>query len=614
MEEAVGKYWHRLITRHAENSFPEAQVSLPEVSAAIAIFFRALGGDGGLKIEAAAAREHGAHRPWLQRIAGSHRKASLAWRDEETLRLPPQLSLYPKQKLNRELYFWLAALAAVDDGRRDNWFADNQRFTTMVLQRYPGLGPSYQRLVAAELQRRTSPTQLGDEAAAVETKIQMALKNPDAGAEPYEATHAPQPVYLWLYPDINIHKPGIKHDSAVNDEDESPEGEAVESEQTHRYQAEQVEMPDGKDGLVTVRWENIFSWAEYIKVNRTTDEDEDEEAAQKAADMDVLSVARDQKQKASASRLRLDLDLPAAEYDDIPLEGEVTLPEWDWRKAKMLPDQCVIRQMLPRGAEPKPLPVELQRTARKLRGQFSALAQNRIWQRNQKDGSEVDMAAYLDHYISQRASGGAEDSGLYRDLRTNQRDIATLILADLSLSTDAAANNEQRVIDVIRDSLLLFSEAMSACRDRYALYGFSSCKREQVRYFHLKQFEDRYDDQVRGYIQAIRPGYYTRLGAAIRHSSNILAKQAASKRLLLILSDGKPNDLDKYEGRYGVEDTRRAVQEAKKQGLIPFCITIDRDGHDYLPYLFGKNGYVVIRRPEELPQKMLSLYTRLTSG
>ncbi len=614
MEEAVGKYWHRLITRHAENSFPEAQVALADISSNIAIFFRALGGDGGLKIEAAAPREHGAHRPWLQRVAGSHRKAALAWRDDETLRLPAQLSLYPKQQLNRDLYFWLAALAAVDDGRRDDWFVDNQFFSSQVLQRYPGLRQSYQRLVAAELKRRAPPARLSSEAAAVESSIRLALSVPGAGIKLPECSQAPQPVYLWLYPDMNINKPCMHDDSADNDEAETPEGEAIESEQTHRYQAEQVEMPNGKDGLITMRWENIFSWAEYIKVNRATDDDEDEDAAQKAADMDVLSVARDQKQKSSGSRLRLDLDLPSAEYDDIPLGGEVTLPEWDWRKEKMLPDQCVIKPMLPRGAEPKPLPEELRRTVRKLRGQFASLAQNRIWQRNQKDGSEVDMAAYLDHYISQQASAGAEDTGLYRDLRVNQRDIATLILADLSLSTDAAVNNEQRVIDVIRDTLLLFAEAMSACGDRYALYGFSSRKREQVRYFHLKQFADRYNDEVRGYIQAIRPGYYTRLGAAIRHSTNILAKQGASKRLLLILSDGKPNDLDKYEGRYGVEDTRRAVLEAKQQGLIPFCITIDREGQDYLPYLFGKSGYVVIRRPEELPQKMLSLYTRLTSG
>jgi nitric oxide reductase NorD protein len=91
-----------------------------------------------------------------------------------------------------------------------------------------------------------------------------------------------------------------------------------------------------------------------------------------------------------------------------------------------------------------------------------------------------------------------------------------------------------------------------------------------------------------------------------------LNKQPSQRRLLLLLSDGKPNDLDKYEGRYGVEDTRRAIQEARQSGIQPFCVTIDEKGNDYLPYLFGSGGYVVIRKPKELPGKLPLLYARLT--
>ena len=611
MEEAVGKYWHRLITRHAENSYPQAVVRLSDVSKRIAMMFRALGGDGGLRVEAATPRDHGAQRHWLQRIAGSHKKAALAWRDDETLRLPEQLSLYPCVALNRDLYFWLAALAAVDGIEAGHWFHTNQQCTLAVLQRYPGLVQRYRRLVEAELMRRISPEHLTKEAALQEVAIQAALREPGSEIDLPRSKRPPQTVYLWLYPALDIDGRRQEGVDCDNDEDESiNEGGATESQQKHRYQAEQVEMPDGRDGLVTIRWENIFSWAEYVKVDRTTEDDEDDDAATKAADMDVISVARDQ--KASTSRLRLDLDLPCAEYDDTPLKGEVTLPEWDWKKGKMLADQCVIRPMLPRDAEPKPLPELLQRVARRLRSQFSALNQRRIWLRHQPEGSEIDMAAYLEHYIDRRAAVASDEVGLYRDLRQSRRDIATLILADLSLSTDAAVNNDQRVIDVIRDTLLLFSEALSGCGDAYALYGFSSRRREQVRFYHLKQFDDRYNDKIRGHIQAIRPGYYTRMGAAIRHSSNLLSNQAAVKRLMLILTDGKPNDLDKYEGRYGVEDTRRAILEAKQQGLIPFCITIDHKADDYLPYLFGRHGYVVVRDPAQLPHKLLDLYAKLT--
>jgi nitric oxide reductase NorD protein len=121
-----------------------------------------------------------------------------------------------------------------------------------------------------------------------------------------------------------------------------------------------------------------------------------------------------------------------------------------------------------------------------------------------------------------------------------------------------------------------------------------------------------YDARVRGHIGAIKPGYYTRMGAAIRHASTVLGAQQANRRLLLILTDGKPNDLDHYEGRYGIEDTRHAIADARRQGLQPFCVTIDQRAGDYLPHLFGSDGYIVIRRPSELPRRLPLLYMQLT--
>jgi nitric oxide reductase NorD protein len=168
------------------------------------------------------------------------------------------------------------------------------------------------------------------------------------------------------------------------------------------------------------------------------------------------------------------------------------------------------------------------------------------------------------------------------------------------------------VIDVIRDSLFLFSEALTATGDRFAMYGFSSLKRGHVRFNHLKSFEERYDSQARGRIQAIKPGYYTRMGAAIRYASTLLAAQPQRQRLLLLLTDGKPNDLDRYEGRYGIEDTRMALHEARQQGLRPFCVTIDIEANEYLPHLFGASGFAVIRKPEDLPKELPLLYAQMT--
>ena len=138
--------------------------------------------------------------------------------------------------------------------------------------------------------------------------------------------------------------------------------------------------------------------------------------------------------------------------------------------------------------------------------------------------------------------------GLDKDLRVGARDLACLLLADLSLSTDTWIDN------------------------------------------------------------------YARMGAAIRQAAGLLQRQPAGCHLLLILSDGKPNDLDKYEGRYGIEDTRKAIYEAKQIGVQPFCVTVDTKASEYLPHLFGNAGYVVIHKPSQLPKELPLLYARLTSN
>lgn len=180
------------------------------------------------------------------------------------------------------------------------------------------------------------------------------------------------------------------------------------------------------------------------------------------------------------------------------------------------------------------------------------------------------------------------------------------------MSTDSWVSNTSRVVDVVRDALILFAESLSATRDRFALYGFNSLNRQNVRFYHLKKFTERYDGQVRGRIMATQPGYYTRMGAAIRHATQLLEQEPSQQKLLLLLTDGKPNDLDIYEGRYGLEDTRMALQEAQRKGLKPFCVTIDDKAEDYLPRLFGQNGWVLVKKAEELPQKLPQLYALLT--
>ena len=616
MEEFIGKIWDRFITNSADRHYPEAIVHLDEIRRTAGIFFRALGGEGGLRIENATDSEIHARRSILQRIAGTGKKTQYAWRDEETLRLPESIALFPTRELNRDLYLWLTALSvvpAVVAGEGHDWISRNQARTLKTLEIWPGLQSRYQKLLTAHLQQRPAPETLSAGEASQEKAIRLALSDPTETVSLEYAKHPPQPVSLWLHPSPPAQE--FNSGAAPQDPDlpeqQDKENNKKQDKQQKRKKGNRTEMPDGKGGLMSFRLETLWSWAEYTKVDRTSVDDDDDNAMQTAEDMDNITLAQDS--ETTAGKIKLDLDLPASQYDDIVLGEGIPIDEWDYKQQNLQKDHCRLQVMTSRHAQAMDLPERLRPQAHKIRRQFEALRPQRHWVSRQNEGTELDLENYI-NFLSDRKHGHVNsDTPVYRDIRNLSRDLSCLLLADLSLSTDAHINNNARVIDVIRDSLYLFSEALTATGDRFALHGFSTRNRNHIRFYNIKAFNDNYNNDIRGHIDAIRPGYYTRMGAAIRYATELLAKEASSQKLLLILTDGKPNDLDKYEGRYGIEDTRMAVLEAEKLGLRPFCVTIDEKAEDYLPYLFGSRSYVLIRNAEELPRKLPLLYLRLTN-
>lgn len=620
MEEWIGGIWDRWITQTARRDHPAAAVHLKDIEKTLGVIFRALGGDAGLRIAAAADATHGGRRRLLERIAGVHERAAHAALDAETLCLPPKIAVFPAPAFNRDLYVWLAAMAgsagpALLGAYASEWIVRNQFAAWATLQRYPGLAPRYRRLVEALLAERIAPEKMPADEAAQERAVRMALVDPGSVAELPPLTRAKakslQPVPLWLYPAPPA-ETRVRRDPPANESEgaDAPKEQQVENK---RYQVERTEMPENESPMILLfRAESLLSWAEYLKVNRALDEDENPDAGRAAESLDKLTLA-DSDQRV-ASKVRFDLDLPAAAEDDAVLGPGIPLPEWDWKRQVMKPDFCRLQTMVARESEPQPLPERLRRHARKLKNQFAALAPVRRWQKAQPDGTELDIDACVRIAADRLAGWHFAGAGAYLNHRPTERDLACLVLADLSLSTDAYANDEQKVIDVIRDSLMLFGEALSSTGDKFAFYGFSSLKRNFVRFHEIKPFERPLDAVARGRIAALKPGYYTRIGAAVRRSVQLLEKQPANRRLLLILSDGKPHDIDLYEGRYGIEDTRMALIEAREAGIKPFCVTIDREGAGYLPHLFGPAGYTIVRKPEDLPDRLPLLYAQLTGN
>ena len=296
--------------------------------------------------------------------------------------------------------------------------------------------------------------------------------------------------------------------------------------------------------------------------------------------------------------------------------GVFSYPEWDFRARGYRPAACRLREApAPEGDAHWAPRVRSERAAllRALRRGFEALRPRRLRIARQLAGDDLDIASWVDEWADRRA-GLAPEGRIYAQDRPRRRDVAVALLVDASGSTDAWVSGGARVIDVAKQGALCFCEALAALGDRHAVYAFSGRGAADVRVQVAKRFAERVGPGVDARLGGLAPDASTRLGAALRHVTWRLAEEPARVRLLLLLSDGKPNDDDDYGGRYGVEDARQAVAEARASGVQVFCATIDRTGPAYLPQLFGPAGFTVLRDVNELPWRLPDLYRRLTSA
>ncbi|MFZ5473446.1 MAG: nitric oxide reductase activation protein NorD, partial [Pseudomonadota bacterium] len=164
-----------------------------------------------------------------------------------------------------------------------------------------------------------------------------------------------------------------------------------------------------------------------------------------------------------------------------------------------------------------------------------------------------------------------------------------------------------------RAALILLCEALETLGDRYAIYGFSGQTRKRCELYRIKTFDEPYSEEVKARISGIEPKDYTRMGFAIRHLTKLLNGVQARTKVLITLSDGRPDDyFDGYRGPYGIEDTRMALIEARRSGIHPFCITIDKEARDYLPHMYGAARYIILDEVGLLPVKVADIYRRLT--
>lgn len=290
-------------------------------------------------------------------------------------------------------------------------------------------------------------------------------------------------------------------------------------------------------------------------------------------------------------------------------EGTYLYNEWDCQRQHYRKNWTVLRE---RYVHPQNEDFAAQTLkkysgyAAQLRRSFEVLRGEERILKKQQQGEDVDIDAIVEAYGDYR-SGMELGDRLYTRLQRVERNMAVMFMVDMGGSTKGWIN------DAEREALILLCEALEMLGDHYAIYGFSGFTRKKCELFRVKQFDEPYNDLVKARICGITPQDYTQMGVIIRHLSKLFDDIEARTKLLITLSDGKPDDLDGYRGEYGIEDTRKALIEAKCKGIHPYCITIDKEAADYLKYMYGPVNYSVIDNVRKLPLMVSDIYRKLTT-
>ncbi|MEX0924041.1 MAG: VWA domain-containing protein [Rhodovibrionaceae bacterium] len=331
--------------------------------------------------------------------------------------------------------------------------------------------------------------------------------------------------------------------------------------------------------------------------NDTSEPDRERKEEDERDDVNVAAVSPEAYQEAG---------IPVARY-----------PEYDYATGRERADwTTVVEYEAPRGEQHEI--VEMLERHHDLVNRISKLIRAaRIGRpqrlKRQAEGEGIDIEAAIEAMISRRV-GEMPDEQVYTKYERRFRDLSVSVLLDISESTkDLVRNGTASVLDIEKEATALLAHAMAELGDPFAIAAFCSNKREDVHYLRIKDFGAPYDSGTQAKLAGLAGGLSTRMGAAIRHASADLRRQPTHRRLLLVITDGEPSDIDITDGRYLVEDARRAVQSLAQDGIDVFCVGLDSGGDSYLSRIFGRRNAVQIDRIERLPEKLPMLYLRLTA-
>ncbi len=299
-----------------------------------------------------------------------------------------------------------------------------------------------------------------------------------------------------------------------------------------------------------------------------------------------------------------------------PVSDPYHYPEWDYQVQLHRPNWATVYERRQGRADPQVIDDVLtahKGVSHRIKQIIDRLRPQGVSrQRKLEDGDELDINAAVDAMVAVRM-------GLHPDTRItlrnvlNRRDLAVVILLDLSESTnEKVRGSDKTVLELTREACSLVATAITGIGDPFAIHGFASDGRHDVQYFRFKDFDQRFDAEVKSRLAGMKGGLSTRMGAAMRHAGRHLLQRSERHKLLLIVTDGEPADIDERDPQYLRMDAKKAAEELRTQGVLSYCLTLDPQADRYVELIFGANHYTIVDHVQRLPEKLPTLFASLT--
>ncbi len=559
------------------------KVSLEEIKPRLTILSRAL---TGLPIDLVTAEEEG------------------GWKNEQFY-LPVTFSLLPTWEQNLEFYLYRICYLKIQMDLQLNWKEGEEEDIKVSQQKAKECSEEVLKVLAVE--------------------FPVALHLHDNFVKLFEvaqeASQDEEPIDYdkWLYGKWMIHtdsKTKIK-DQGVSEEVFSKNSlditTEIKAKAVEEIQHLEVDQKSQEDYTMTHNFEKVETAEEFSGVWRDFDGDDSLEDDQEALDeINMNAVVRVDDMVHSVYQAEFADNVTIAESSDAEAKGHfLSYDEWNIHEKAYRKEYCKVYPKLIAPSYSSYYKDTIQKNKGLLVGLRKLLVSmhNKLeQQKRQSQGEDFDLDAVINLFTDVH-SGHSPSEKIYLSKRKKQKDISITLLMDISLSSDSYTDGN-RVLDVEKESAILFGEILNEFNIDFEVAGFYSKTRNFCTYITLKAFDDSWE-KGKHKIGAVRASGYTRIGPALRHAGAMLAKRPSVNKWLLILSDGKPNDYDKYEGKYGVGDVKQALRELKKLHIHTHALAIEKQAKYYLPQMFGVNNYQVMPTPNALLKALVLLFEKI---